>query len=61
MIYYVIEVKCELANARYYMKNESLHKDIVISNSILNVYVSKVNAFFLCELPSDGSIADIKI
>jgi len=61
MIDYVIKVKCELANVRYYMKNESLCKNIVILDSISNVYVSKVNVFFSCELPSDGSIGDIEI
>ena len=40
-------------------KNESLHNDIVILDSILNVYVFKVNGLS-CELSSDGSIADIE-
>jgi hypothetical protein len=40
-------------------KNESLRNDIVISDSIPNVYVFKVNGLS-CELPSDGSIADIE-
>ena len=43
------------------MKNESLCKDIVISDNILNVYVFKVDVFFSCELSSDGSVADIEI
>jgi len=40
-------------------KNESLRNDIVISDSIPNVYVFKMNGLS-CELPSDGSIADIE-
>jgi hypothetical protein len=40
-------------------KNESLRNDVVISNGIPNVYVLKENGF-LCELPSDGSTADIE-
>jgi hypothetical protein len=40
-------------------KNESLRNDIVISDSIPNVYVFKVNGLS-CELPSDRSIADIE-
>jgi hypothetical protein len=49
------------AIVRYYMKNESLRKDIIISDSISNVHVSKVDVFFSCELSSDGNIADIEI
>jgi len=40
-------------------KNESLRNDIVILGSIPNVYVFKVNGLS-CELPSDGSIANIE-
>jgi hypothetical protein len=64
MISYVIEVKCDFVNVRYYMKNEILCKDIVISDNISNVYVSKVNVFFSCELSndgSDGSITNIEV
>jgi hypothetical protein len=39
-------------------KNKSLHNDIVILDSIPNVYVFEVNDLS-CELSSDGSIADI--
>ena len=58
MIEYVINVKCELANVGYYMKNESLHNDVIL-DSIPKVYVFKVNGLS-CELPNDGSIADIE-
>jgi hypothetical protein len=40
-------------------KNESLCNDIVISSSIPNVYVFKVNGLS-CELPSDGRIANME-
>jgi hypothetical protein len=40
-------------------KNESLRNDVVISYSILNVYVFKVNSL-ACDLPRNGSIADIE-
>jgi hypothetical protein len=40
-------------------KNESLRNDIVILDSVPNVYVLKVNGLS-CELPSNGSIADIE-
>jgi hypothetical protein len=40
-------------------KNKSLRNDIVISDSIPNVYVFKVNGHS-CDLSSDGSIADIE-
>jgi hypothetical protein len=36
-----------------------LRDDVVISDNIPNVYVFKVNGLS-CELPSDGSIADIE-
>jgi hypothetical protein len=40
-------------------KNESLCNDVVILDSIPNVYVFKVNGLS-CELPSDESIVDIE-
>jgi hypothetical protein len=40
-------------------KNKSLRNDVVISDSIPNIYVFKVNGIS-CEFPSDGSIADIE-
>jgi hypothetical protein len=39
-------------------KNESLHNDVIL-DSILNVYVFKVNGL-LCELLRDQSITDLE-
>ena len=51
-------------NANWWMldiiwKNESLCNDVVISDSISNVYVFKVNSL-ACDLPSNESIVDIE-